>query len=236
MTQNAYSIFEGPTSDGLWTDFHTFAPVSPNIMILMRSFLLPSGIQEDESRKFLLELTQPIHPDPTATKSCLEDIPVAKARNNYSKIVNGKPEPLPTRISREKHIFYFRFFRLETKHVQKINILFLEEAKGTMAFVYKNPIGLRRALELHFLDEMPGLKSVMHLQGKGELSDILAESNDHNVNEAPQDSRESYLLMLQETAKQLGSTVQVKYGISSPAIVNGIRVDDKQMNRYLELG
>ena len=83
---------------------------------------------------------------------------------------------------------------------------------------------------------MPGLKSVIHLQGKVELSDILTESKDHDVNEAPQDSRESYPLMLQEIAKQLGSTVQVKHGLSSPAIMNGIPVNDKQTNRYLELG
>ena len=138
MTQNAYSILEGPKSDGPWTNFHIFALVSPNIMTLMLSFLLPSGIQEDEeSRRILLELTQSIYPDLTAAKSCLEDLPIAKARNNYSKFVNAKPEPLPTKMSREKHVLHLCLFRLEAKHFQKTNAVLLEEVMGTTALSIK---------------------------------------------------------------------------------------------------
>ena len=39
--------------------------------------------------------------------SCLEDLPITEARNNYRQVVNGRVELLPTRMSRDKHIFIF---------------------------------------------------------------------------------------------------------------------------------
>ena len=136
MTQNVYSIFEGSNNGGVWTDYHIFAPVSPKLMIITRNFLLQSGVDEDEqSRQKLLEWNKTMHMNPDSAGSCLEDLPIAKARNNYSKVVNGKTELLPTKLSRDKHIFYFRFFPLETRHVQKINAILLEEAPGTIALV-----------------------------------------------------------------------------------------------------
>ena len=87
----------------------------------------------------MLELTQSIYPDLTAAKSCLEDLPIAKARNNYSKFVNAKPEPLPTNMSREKHVLYFCLFRLEAKHFKETNAVLLEEVMGTRALSIKSP-------------------------------------------------------------------------------------------------
>ena len=104
-----------------------------------------------------------MHMNPDSAGSCLEDLPIAKARNNYSKVVNGKTELLPTKLSRDKHIFYFRFFPLETRQVQKINAILLEEAPGTIALVYKSPESLRRALEFYLAYDSKGFKHVYRL-------------------------------------------------------------------------
>ena len=110
LTQNVYGVYEGPDSAGAWTDYHRFAPLSPKIMIVLRSLLLPcAGVEVDQgTRQMILELTKKMHLDPNNAGSWLQDIPITRARNNYSKVVNGKVEPLPTIMSRDKHVFYFR--------------------------------------------------------------------------------------------------------------------------------
>lgn len=97
LTQNAYSILEGPNSAGAWTDYHIFAPISPNLMLVTKTFVLPSEFEENEiNRKIFLEVTRSMPGVPEMFGSCLEDLPVAKARNNYTKMVNGKFELLHT--------------------------------------------------------------------------------------------------------------------------------------------
>ena len=215
MTQNVYSIFEGANSGGLWTDYHIFAPVSPKLMIITRSFLLKGGVDEDESsRQELLKWTKSMHIDPDSAESCLEDLPIAKARNNYSHVVNGKTVLLPTKMSRNKHVFYFRFFPLGSRHVQKINTILLEEAPGTIALVYKSLESLRRALQSYLTDDSPGLKQVYKLpptdpKDPRKASDILG------VLPAKwcEDTGLTYLRLLERVAQTLGSTVIAKYSV-----------------------
>ena len=141
-----------------------FAPVSPRLIIVLRSGLLPSGIPEDEfARLSLLQSFQSLYPN--VSKSVLEDLPVAKAMNNYTQIVAGKLVPLPTKILPENHKFRFKFFPILMAHTQKINTIMLEEAIETAAVVYKNPQSLRRALEAYFEDS--GFEHVIHLPELG---------------------------------------------------------------------
>lgn len=65
MTQNAFSIYEGPNSGEIWSDYQLFAPVSPKVMLIMRNVLLPSGPQDDDAiRQRLQELYVSHHIDP----------------------------------------------------------------------------------------------------------------------------------------------------------------------------
>lgn len=165
MTQNAYSIFEGPhyaDDESVWTDYHRFAPVSPKIMIVLRSNLLPhSGVEGGEAeRRRMLEQIKAMHPNPQTAGSCLEDLPVAKAGNNYSRVVDGIRVPLPTKMSKDKHVFKFPFFSLNHEHVQKINTICLENASGTKAIVYKSRENLRTAIEKYLTDKTQGFKYV----------------------------------------------------------------------------
>ena len=215
MTQNVYGIFEGPNSEDTWTDYHIFAPVSPKLMIITRHFLMKDGVDEDEqSRRELLEWNKSMHIRPDLAGSCLEDLPIAKARNNYSQVVNGKIEPLPTKLSRDKHVFYFRFFPLETRHVQKINAILLEEAPGTIALVYKSPNSLCRALEFYLADDSLGFKTIYR-------PPLTGLSNPYNVPDAlglslgkwSENEGIPYLQLLERIAQSLGSTVIAKYEV-----------------------
>ena len=215
MTQNVYNIFEGPNNGGIWTDYHIFAPVSSKLMIITRCLLLQGGANEDEpTREKLLEWNKTMHIHPDSAGSCLEDLPIAKARNNYSKVVNGKTELLPTKLSRDKHIFYFRFFPLETRHVQKINTILLEEAPGTIALVYKSPESLRRALEFYLADESEGLKQVYRL-APTDLQDPYKALSTLGMLPAKwlEDKGLPYLQLLERTARTLGSEVIAKYKV-----------------------
>jgi hypothetical protein len=75
-TENAYSVFEGPMERGIWTDYHVFAPVTPKIMIVMRSAILPgSSGQDEKDTKALLEACISRYSSPGTATSFLEDLP-----------------------------------------------------------------------------------------------------------------------------------------------------------------
>ncbi len=96
---------------------------------MMRSAILPgSSGQDEKDRKALLEACISRYSSPGTVTLFLEDLPIVAARKNYSHMVNGELVPLPTKISREKHIFYVRFSPLLSQHVHNINTVFLEEA------------------------------------------------------------------------------------------------------------
>ena len=108
MTQNVYRIFEGPhyaDCASVWTDYHRFAPVSPKIMIVLRSNPLSHSAVEggETQRQMMLEQMKSTAPKPPQTAgSCLDDLPVAKAGNNYSRVVDRKRIPLPPKMSKDQ--------------------------------------------------------------------------------------------------------------------------------------
>ena len=240
LTQNVYGVYEGPTSAGPWTDYHRFAPVSPKIMIVLRSLLLPCAGVEDEqgTSQMLLEQTKSMYPDPNSAGSWLQDIPITRAKNNYSKVVNGRAEPLPTKMSRDKHVFYFPFFPLDHDYVQKINMICLENAYNTLAIVYKSAESLRTALEFYLTYKAPGFKVICHSRPKNlnYLRRVLPDDM-LLVHAERWDKLFTYLQLLQKFARQLGSTVELEYNSIdgqetsfTPALI------DKHKVRYENLG
>ena len=240
LTQNVYSCFEGPSGADLYSDYHRFAPISPKIMIVLRSNLLPcADVEEDEnttSMKRFLELTNSMHLDPSTAGSWLEDLPVIRARNNYSQVVNGKVELLPTRVSRDKHIFHFPFISLDHEHVQKINMICLEQAARMKTIVYKSPDNLRTALEYYLTDKTPGFKQVYppHPVDPKYLYMVLQE--DGQIRPKTEDKMLPYLELLRKFARKLGSSVELKYNLMNPpqTVLNPAIVE--QGARYMKLG
>ncbi|KAG6991107.1 hypothetical protein G7Y79_00057g090890 [Physcia stellaris] len=215
LTQDAYSVFEGPQSpNGAWTDYHVFAPISPRLMMVTRSVLLPNGNLEGEdseqARLQMLEVSRSMHIDPSSADSILEDLPVAKAHNNYSKLVDGKLVPLPTKMSRDKHVFYFKFFPIQANHVQTINMVLLEEALGTVGIIYKSPAALRLALEFYLSSERLGFKTIIK-KANIDLPDHVPLLNGEIMDTRHEENRIPYLLLLEKIARTLGSTTTAKY-------------------------
>jgi hypothetical protein len=164
LTDNSYNIFEGPndfaTDEGTgkvegtaYTPLHEFAPVSPKLMIVLRSFIIPVAeedanadmkLERDSYRSLVLDMVYK-----REVKSLLADLPIEKARNNYSEIVNGRVQLISGEDGQKRtdHKFCFRFFPIETEHVHKISGIFLDNAYVCSSVVFKSIESFSRTLE-----------------------------------------------------------------------------------------
>lgn len=165
LTDNSYNIFEGVNSFlGPWVNFHDFAPISPKLMIVLRSMILPvpeedANLQIREEREIWYNsaVTMVFGPD---VKSELADLPITKARNNYTQIVNGQLQPLDINAPRTKNDrFLFNFFKVGTTHVNKINACFLENAQSSIVFASQQAFS--STLEWYMADESKVWKTIV---------------------------------------------------------------------------
>jgi hypothetical protein len=211
LTENAYSIQEGPVSLTVdpvtgesvmtcYTEFHVFATISPKLMIVLRSNLLPQPVEDinDDERymkETLYELNAFQHNNPDTANSILEDLPIAKAHNSYSRIVDGRAIRIEGEdwTPRAYHKFCFRFFPISTSHVNKINCIMLEESYAISTIVFKSHLGARRALEYYL--------------------GMSCEHNFKTVSDAPDDLRFAFLKKLEQVVKQLGSGTIAVYQV-----------------------
>ncbi|KAF5610696.1 uncharacterized protein FSUBG_2957 [Fusarium subglutinans] len=144
LSDTGSHVYEGPTID--FQDkttgeflrqgprFHLFAPISPQLMIVLRSKHLPEP-HEDKSPEVKAErqLWRQIEIDSiygTETKSILETLPVHKAINSYSTLVNGvlRKRPGWDGQLRQTDTFSFPFFEISTHHARIMNGLLLDHA------------------------------------------------------------------------------------------------------------
>jgi hypothetical protein len=153
LTENAYSIFEGASTLKLspvtgerevsaYAEFHIFAPIAPRLLIVLRTFILPVPEQDsakilEERELFLKAVTAP-HANPEEAGMFLRDLPITKALNSYSKIVDGKLVLINGGPRGMHDRFCFRFFPISEVHVQKINKIMLDESHGIDLIVFNN--------------------------------------------------------------------------------------------------
>ncbi|KFZ09238.1 hypothetical protein V502_08856 [Pseudogymnoascus sp. VKM F-4520 (FW-2644)] len=94
LTENGYGIHEGPVSGQLdpstgkftatsYTEYHVFAPISPRLMIVLRSFLLPDPTEDNlqeirEFRQTMYRNCGSLHNNPNEANSILADLPISK--------------------------------------------------------------------------------------------------------------------------------------------------------------
>ncbi|KAJ3531959.1 hypothetical protein NM208_g8647 [Fusarium decemcellulare] len=145
LTDNCYNVFEGPNtfvqdsdtgkiSESGHAGFHEFAPISPDLMLVLRSFSLPVPAEDKnpEIKQFRTSMRKMAIDDVFGPdcKSMLHDLPVQKATNSYSEMVDGQPMLKPGRdaIFRKDDRFCFKLFPLETRHVRMINGIFLDNS------------------------------------------------------------------------------------------------------------
>ncbi|KAH7023846.1 hypothetical protein EDB80DRAFT_698755 [Ilyonectria destructans] len=183
LTDNSFNVFEGPNSfvideetgnsEGVgYAPLHDFAPISPKLIIVLRSFLLSvpeedayAGMRSwrEECRYKALGkvFQQPV-------KSVLEDLPISKAMNNYVGIVNGRLRYLDGEDGRTRkdHKFCFKFFPIETKHVLLINAIFFENAYTCTSVVFESETAFRQSLEWYLTEPCPFAKII---SGEGDM-------------------------------------------------------------------
>ena len=164
LTDSSYNIFEGPNTcarnedtgcleGSAWTELHMFAPVSPKLMIVLRSFTFPQSIEDaieavrqDRERLRRQVLDKVFGGE---VKGLLHDLPVAKAQNSYSRIVNGRSVPLDgyDGTRKEEHKFYFSLFPISTRHVNIINGVLLENCDHCTSVVFLTKSIFAKTLE-----------------------------------------------------------------------------------------
>ncbi|KAJ6078409.1 hypothetical protein N7467_008162 [Penicillium canescens] len=191
LTQNAYSIFEGPSTTRYnvitqkveaisYTEYHNFAPISPRLIIILRSHLLHS---EGQSR----------HLNPDKAGSILHDLPVQPCGPIYTASDITSPASF-----RETDRFQFQCFKLSPHHTTIINNIFLEEAYITSSIVYHSQVSLKSILEKYFKAETDGMKAIYD----------------------PRENSHLYFIALEKIARDLGSSVSCRMnipnGVSSP--------------------
>lgn len=235
LTDNSYNIFEGPNGfaedtktgevGGLaYTPLHEFAPISPKLMILLRCNVLPDPLEDadknvKEYRDFQRSLACPL-----GSKSMLADLPISKARNNYSRVVDGRiilisgedGEP------RKDHKFCFKFFPINSTHVHTINALFLDNAGMCSSVVFESQESFARTLE-------------WYLTAPCSIGKILVDTN------VKVSVREATLMKLEKVSRDLGSqkeTVFIKMPNAPIVDYEGFRLDHlkwrRKMNRMID--
>ncbi|KAF4637188.1 hypothetical protein G7Y89_g890 [Cudoniella acicularis] len=135
LTENAYSIYEGATS-------HRINPAN----VPEEDF---DAIGEEERQAFFDAAVAP-HDCPEQAGFFLRDLPITKALNSYSKIVDGRLVLInggPTGINDR---FGFRFFSIPEEYVNKINSIMLDQSYRITLIVFNNKAAAYKALENYF--------------------------------------------------------------------------------------
>ncbi|KAL8648222.1 MAG: hypothetical protein Q9226_006084 [Calogaya cf. arnoldii] len=135
-------------------------------------------------------------------RSCLEDLPLRDPGNNYTVWSNGERVPSSTKMSPDKHIFYFKFLEIPSKHVQCIKTVLLEKAINTEALAYHSKIGILRALEAYLRGVTPSIRATCY----GQLGSTTADDQGD-----AKDQRRTYLGMLERVAQGMGSQLPTQY-------------------------
>ncbi|KAK3369263.1 hypothetical protein B0T24DRAFT_580166 [Lasiosphaeria ovina] len=233
LTDGSYSVHEGPTQvaqdadtgqvlDGGYMPLHEFAPVSPKLMIVLRSVLLPDSLEDAQSPRIHMQRAfyrfmalDSVHG--FGAGSLLHDLPIAKAGNSYSRVQRG---PSGSRLvllpgedgtRKPEHKFYFPFVKVERVHVDTINAILLENCHTRCtSVVFESQDSFARTLEA-FLSADSRLSN-----------EIMGEDAD---------AREAMMKKFADVSKRLGSTKQAFWTRVEPARVKDEETVDLKVPR-----
>jgi hypothetical protein len=220
LTENAFGIHEGPTSftvnrftgketQTAYTEFHLLTIISPRLAMVLRHSSLPQPLKDmdpglrkqglDTLAEHMLAEQAQMHVDPEHATSILQDLPIAKARKSYTTLENGRLIPAEGADGKPRACdkFEFVFFRLESTHIQTINMVMLDQAHTISKLVFKSGPAFRKALEFYL--DYPCLTKGLHSM--------------KTVSDRPDDPRLILLKKLEHLAHILGSDVVAKYHV-----------------------
>jgi hypothetical protein len=209
LTENCYNVFEGSSSTainpetgeyeaGSWTSFHEFSPITPKLLLVLRSVLVPNS-EEDANenmrnwRESLQKASASLHINPPAVKSMLQDLPARKPRNSYSHHTTEGIQLLPGEDGsrRSSHRFTFPFFKIKKDLVFRINAIIIDNAHSTSMIAFRTEDSLKDSLQYYL--QVPA--------GQG-FKVILPHEKVVRLN---------YLKKLHSVSKTLGSNVTLTY-------------------------
>jgi hypothetical protein len=209
ITDNSYAVFEGPSSMAIdpvshtrrvvsWTSYHEFGPLTPRLIMVLRSFLLPSHDEDKNDnirawRENWYKQNASLYPDADAAKSILADLPVHKARNSYTSVSESgmQLQDGEDGTRQSYHRFCFRFFKISAAHVDVINAVMLENADEKQIIAFKSREAFKRTLE-HFVT-------------------LPAEARFKVVLDVPDHPKLKYLQNLENVLHQLGCSSKLVY-------------------------
>lgn len=215
LTDNAFSIHEGPVDYTIdrftgeqirnaYTEFHVLSVISPRLVMILRHNLLPEPLEDQipgqhKRRELMLACHVSVHVDPRYAKSMLQDLPIAKARSSYTVVENGQLALAPGAdgVPHKRDTFKFPFFRLESRHVQMINLVMLDQAQHSLYIIFRSRAALQKALDfyLDFPTQTYGMYSLKTISGRSDDPALL------------------FLRKLEAIAASLGSNVKARYHV-----------------------
>ena len=143
LTDNGFGIFEGPViydstnlkstgadgslprvGDPTYTEFHKLAPLSPRLILVLRSNFL----RDEPIWKRRKEISNQFDAQPNAV-SLLQDLPIKPPKIHYW--LPGESEPVQT-LEDE---FFFEIYKVKTEQIHVINGLMLQESVRSITWV-----------------------------------------------------------------------------------------------------
>lgn len=164
LTDNCFNVFEGPNTfardkrtgeiiPSSHAGFHEFAPISPRLMIIIRSSTLPNPLEDadpevrkrrdDERWSAFGQVYGPMR------ESLFADLPVFKAKTSYVQIINGGYYPVAGFDGkfRPNDTFTFNFFRIEHCHIQNMNNILLDNTYSCTTIAFRSHAAFFKTLE-----------------------------------------------------------------------------------------
>ncbi|KAH6669779.1 hypothetical protein B0J14DRAFT_671381 [Halenospora varia] len=152
LTDQGYNLFEGPTHNTFcvktgdyigdtYMCFHEFGPVSPRLIIVLRSNTLPEALEDKDSK----------------IKKARQQIlyTAVVVVNNRLKLAPGESG---TPQFRDR--FTFRFWPISTNHMNIINSIFLDNLLHCNSIVFGSKTPFRQTLEAYINTQAHGLKKI----------------------------------------------------------------------------
>lgn len=168
LTDNCYNVFEGPNAlardmhtgqvrETMYANLHEFAPISPKLILVLRSFLFPLPDEDadptvkSQRDEFRQEAIDEHFSREAWSNSILVDLPIHKPHNSYSTVINGRVRLRDGQDGkfRDKDKFIFPFFPINKHHVNTINEIFLDNTVGCTAIVFASQPAFLQILETY---------------------------------------------------------------------------------------
>ncbi|KAI5796703.1 hypothetical protein FPQ18DRAFT_386277 [Pyronema domesticum] len=185
ITDNGFGIHEGPTfitrniqtgeeEAGSYTEYHLLAPLSPRLMLVLRSHLLLKG-NERKLREHRMR------PDVTNQKSLFEDLELEPAVPSYgANPVNFQ--------ARNDHTFSFKFHTVSRKYLNLFNGILLHEARESIT--WRTDSAMKRTMAAFIIH--PQLKMIpravyieTNRDSKIHLEKLLRQGDEHAPKSQP---------------------------------------------------